>query len=145
MPGTFGNFFMKAIINSPLHGLLGDSFAVITVTGRRTGRVLSTPVNVSYANDCYTVISMRDRTWWRNLRGDAPAQLRVGGKTFQVRGEIIEDPVAVQEELRQYFMRHPGNAKYFNIPLTPEGEPDPEGLQRAAEERLIIRLHPFAK
>jgi hypothetical protein len=56
-----------------------------------------------------------------------------------VRGEIIEDPGGVREELRQYFRQHPGNAKYFNVRLTPEGELDPDGLQRAAEERLIIR------
>jgi len=73
MPGSFGNFFMKAILNSPLHGLLGDSFAVITVTGHKTGRAISTPVNVSFADNCYTVVSTRDRTWWRNLRGDVPA------------------------------------------------------------------------
>jgi hypothetical protein len=58
-----------------------------------------------------------------------------------VRGEIIEEPGAVQEELRQYFRQRPGNAQYFNVRLTPEGEPDPEDLRHAAEERLIIRLH----
>jgi deazaflavin-dependent oxidoreductase (nitroreductase family) len=145
MPGSFGNFFMKAIINSPLHSLLGDSFAVITVTGRKTGRAISTPVNVSRDEGSYTVVSMRDRSWWRNLRGDVPAHLRVSGKTFPVRGEIIEDSSAVREELRQYFRQRPGSAKYFNVRLTSEGEPDPEGLQHAAEERLIIRLHPSTK
>ena len=145
MPGSFGNFFIKAIINSPLHFLLGDSFAVITVTGRKTGRAISTPVNVSRDEGSYTVVSMRDRSWWRNLRGDVPAHLRVSGKTFPVRGEIIEDSSAVREELRQYFRQRPGSAKYFNVRLTSEGEPDPEGLQHAAEERLIIRLHPSTK
>ena len=133
---------MKAIINSPLHPLLGPSFAVITVTGRKTRRVLSTPVNVSYADNCYTVTSMRNRTWWRNLHGDAPAQLRVGGKTFQVRGEIIEEPGAVREELQRYFQKNPDRAKYFNVRTTPEGGLDPADMQRAAEERLIIRLRP---
>jgi deazaflavin-dependent oxidoreductase (nitroreductase family) len=145
LPSSIGNFFMKAMIHSPLHSLLGDRFAVITVTGRKTGRAISTPINVSPDADRYTVVSMRDRTWWRNLRGDVPARLHVGGKTFPVRGEIVEEPGAVQEELRQYFKQHPGNAKYFNITLTPDGELDPNDLQRAAEERLIIRLHRSTK
>ena len=145
MPSTVGNFFIKAMINSPLHSLLGDSFAVITVTGRKTGRPISTPINVSRDEGSYIVVSMRNRTWWRNLRGNTQAQLRVKGKTIQVRGDVIEDPSTVREELRQYFRQHPGNAKYFNVRLTPEGEPDPEGLQRAAEERLIIRLSPSTK
>jgi len=58
-----------------------------------------------------------------------------------VRGEIIEEPGAVREELRQYFRQHPGNAKFFNIKQTPEGALDPVDLQCAAEERLVIRLH----
>jgi deazaflavin-dependent oxidoreductase (nitroreductase family) len=142
MPNATGNFFMKAMINSPLHSLLGPSFAVITVTGRKTGRSISTPINVSHSEGSFTVVSMRDRTWWRNLRGNAAARLRVGGKTFPVRGEIIEDPGAVREELKMYFKQYPDYVKYFNIKQTPAGELDPEGLQRAAEERVIIHLKP---
>jgi deazaflavin-dependent oxidoreductase (nitroreductase family) len=142
MPSVIGNFFIKILVNSPLHPLLGESFAVITVTGRKTGHVISTPVNVSREGDSYTVVSMRDRTWWRNLRGGAPASLRVGGRTITVHGEIVEDPGEVRKELQMYFQKYPDYAKYFNIKLTPEGALDPEGLQRAAEERLIIRLHP---
>lgn len=142
MPSAIGNFFMKALINSPLHALLGDRFAVITVTGRKTGRSISTPINVSRDEGSYTVVSMRNRTWWRNLHGDAPARLRVGGKTFTVRGDIIEDPGAVREELQRYFQKYPDYAKYFNVKTTPEGKLDPNDVQRAAEERLIIRLRP---
>jgi deazaflavin-dependent oxidoreductase (nitroreductase family) len=142
MPGAIGNFFMKAMINSPLHSLLGDTFAVITVTGRKTGGAISTPINVSHEGDSYTVVSMRHRTWWRNLRGDAPASLRVSGRAFVVRGEIIEDTGEVREELRRYFQRYPDNARYFNVHLAPDGELHPDDLQHAAEDRLIIRLHP---
>jgi deazaflavin-dependent oxidoreductase (nitroreductase family) len=136
---------MKAILNSPLHPLLGDSFAVITVTGRKTGRSISTPINVSSEDNSYTVVSMRNRSWWRNLRGDAPARLRLSGRTFAVHGEIIEDPGEVREELRRYFQRYPANAKYFNIHLAPGGELAPDDLQHAAEERLIVRLSPSTK
>jgi hypothetical protein len=51
----------------------------------------------------------------------------------------------VRDELRRYFKRYPGYAKYFNVKPTPEGEFDPDGLKRAAEERLIIRLRPATK
>jgi F420H(2)-dependent quinone reductase len=142
MPSTIGNSFMKAMINSPLHPLLGGSFAVITVTGRKTGRTISTPINVSLKDGSYTVVSMRDRTWWRNLRGDAPASLRFRGRTFTVRGEIIDSPDNVREELRRYFQQHPGSYKYFNVHLTSEGEFDPTDMQHTADERLIIYLRP---
>jgi len=144
MPSLTGNAFMKAMINSPLHGLLGERFAVITLTGRKSGRAISTPINVSRDEKGYTVVSTRDRTWWRNLRGDTPARLRNAGRTFSVRGEVIDEPGAVRDELQRYFQRYPGDAKYFNVHLNPEGKPDPAELEHAAEEKLIIRLHPSA-
>jgi len=142
MPSSIGNAFMKAMINSPLHSLLGERFAVITVTGRKSGRVISTPINVSREEAGYTVVSTRNRTWWRNLRGNTPARLRNLGRTFTVRGEIIDEPGAVREELQRYFQRYPGDAKFLNIHLTSEGKPDPADLEHAAKEKLIIRLHP---
>ena len=44
MSGNLGNLFMKTIINSPLHPLLGSGIALITVRGRKTGKPISTPV-----------------------------------------------------------------------------------------------------
>jgi len=140
MPSPLGNFFIRTLVNSPLHPLLGSSFAVITVKGRKTGRPISTPINVSREEDSYFVVSLRDRTWWRNLRGDAPASLRVGGRTLAVHGEIIDHPGEVLEELRRYFKRYPAYARYFDLHLTPEGELPQDKLQQVAAERLVIHL-----
>ncbi len=41
MPHPLADAFLMALLRSPLHPLLGDSFAVITVTGRKTGRPFS--------------------------------------------------------------------------------------------------------
>jgi hypothetical protein len=90
MPSAFGDLFVRALLNSPLHPILGGSYAVITVHGRKTGRAYSTPVNVSREGDTFTVLSRRTRTWWRNLRGGAVAELRVSGKPSTMRGEVIE-------------------------------------------------------
>jgi hypothetical protein len=76
MPSSLDNFFIKTLIISPLHPLLDESFAVITVTGRRTGKPITTPINIVCVDSVLTVVSMRDRTWWRNLRKGRPAQPR---------------------------------------------------------------------
>jgi deazaflavin-dependent oxidoreductase (nitroreductase family) len=81
---------MKVIINSPFHSLLGESFAVITFEGRKSGKHYSTPVNVARVDGEWTIVSMRERTWWRNLRGGRKAQLRVAGQRLQVRGKVVE-------------------------------------------------------
>ncbi len=141
MPGAISNFFMKAIVNSPLHPLLGKNFAVITFEGRKTGKRYSTPINVTQDGGAFTAVSLRNRTWWRNLRGGRQAQLRVSGRHYVVRGEVLEDHLAVADSLAQYFKLNPGYAKYFNVRLAPDGQPSGEDLDRAADERVIIRFN----
>jgi deazaflavin-dependent oxidoreductase (nitroreductase family) len=128
MPGKISNFFMKTIVNSPLHPLLGNRFAAITFEGRQSGKRYSTPINVTRDGDAYIAVSFRNRTWWRNLRGGRPAQLRVSGKQYAVRGEVLEDHAAVVDGLQQYFTQNPGYAKYFSVRLALAGEPLSEDL-----------------
>ena len=140
MPTPIGNYFMKMLINSPLHFLLGTSFAVITVTGRRSGKPITTPINVVRIDSELIVISMRNRTWWRNLRGGRTASLRHDGKRFPVRGEIVEAPAEVAAELISYFQQKPGYGKYFNIHIDPNGNPDASEMGRVAGECILVRL-----
>ena len=142
MPGAIGNLFMTAIVNSPLHPLLGSHIAVITVEGRKTGKRYSTPVNVVKDGDGFIATSLRSRSWWRNLRGGRTARLRVSGKRYTVRGEVLEGQNEVVDGLTRYFQRHPGYAKYFGVRLAADGQPIREDVERAADERVIIHLCP---
>jgi deazaflavin-dependent oxidoreductase (nitroreductase family) len=144
MPSSFGNGFMKAIIVSPLHALLGDGFAVITVTGRKTGRRIATPINVSTRGGEFIVISYRNRTWWRNLLDGRRGELHHRGKTIPVEARILDQTPAVAAELKKYFETYPGRAKYFGIRITAEGHTLEEDLTRAAEDRVVVLLMPRA-
>src|SRR3990172_8418081 len=117
MPSPMANAMMRFILASPLHPLLGPSFAVVSVEGRRTGRMRSTPVNAVRDGDTFTVLSMASRSWWRNLRGDRPATLLVSGKRYPVRGEVIEAVEQVSAALREHFIHNPGLACYFKVQL----------------------------
>jgi deazaflavin-dependent oxidoreductase (nitroreductase family) len=133
---------MSVLLRSPLHPLLGGSFGVITVTGRKTGRRISTPINIARAADGFTVVSLRNRTWWRNLLGGRAGELLVGGKTIPVTARIADQPGEVRDGLKAYFDRYPEYAKYFGIRRDEQGAiPDAE-LTRAAGDRVIIRLIP---
>jgi len=142
MPGTIGNFFIKAIVNSPLHFMLGERFAVITFTGRKTGKTYSIPVNVTPIAGILTAVSLRGRTWWRNLRGGRMIRLRRNGSRLEVRAETVEAPEAVSAGLAAYFRQVPGDAKYFKVHVDPDGEPEPKELEHVAGDRVLIRFHP---
>lgn len=144
MPSAIGNAFMKIIIHSPLHGLLGDSFALITVTGRKTGRRISTPINVSPLNGALVVISYRSRTWWRNLLGGRQGELHHRGKTIPVAARILDQTSAVAAELKKFFETYPGREKYFGIRTGGEGKAPEEELTRAAADRVVVFLAPIS-
>ena len=142
MPTPLGNFFVKTLINSPLHPLLGGSFAAITIVGRKTGNLITTPINTVCIEGVLAVISLRSRTWWRNLRAGNVASLRQAGKSYSMRAEVVETPADVAAWFEKYFRVYPGHVKYFEIHLGPDGNLAPQDLERLAGERVIIRLFP---
>jgi deazaflavin-dependent oxidoreductase (nitroreductase family) len=140
MAERFGNRFMKFMINSPIGGLMGKSMAVITVTGRKSGKPISTPINVVKEESTYYVISSRNRTWWRNLRGGAEASLRVAGKNHTVTGQVVESNEEVISGLIHLCKLMPAMVKYLNIKVVSADCLDEKDLNRVAAERVIIKL-----
>ena len=134
------NKFMIWILRSPLHGMLDKSTLLVTVSGRKSGRQISTPVNYVRSGDTLWVTSTRQRTWWRNLRGGASLSVRLGGAERRAVGEVFESDSEVADGLRTYFKAAPQVARYYQVQLDADGQPVPEDLARAAQSRVVIRI-----
>ncbi len=74
---------MTLFLRSPLHPLISQNVMLITYTGRRSGKRFSTPVNHARMGNDLMVVSFRNRTWWRNLRGGAALSVLLGGARAQ--------------------------------------------------------------
>jgi|SRR4051794_20102 len=78
-----GNPGIRLLLKSPLHAPLSGRLALITVTGRRTGRTFTFPVSYRRTGRVVTIgvgWPARKR-WWRNLTAPgAPVELRIQGK-----------------------------------------------------------------
>jgi deazaflavin-dependent oxidoreductase (nitroreductase family) len=76
------NPLVRGILSSPLHPLVSRGLALITVTGRRTGRGYTFPV--SYRQDGNRVIVNvgwpERKRWWRNLRARGGVEMRIRGE-----------------------------------------------------------------
>jgi F420H(2)-dependent quinone reductase len=74
---------VEAMVNSRLLGrFVGRSIAVLTYTGRRSGREITIPVSYRRSGDDVRIaVAMPDaKTWWRNFTGDgAPLSVRLDG------------------------------------------------------------------
>lgn len=136
-----GNLIVKAILRSPLDGLVSENMMLITFTGRKSGNTYTTPVNFVRDGGALLVLSQDDRTWWKNLRGGAPVSVRLQGQDLEGVGEAHEDPAAVAEGLRTLAQRSPSFRKYLQITLTPDGQPrDPNALAEIAQTKVIVRI-----
>jgi deazaflavin-dependent oxidoreductase (nitroreductase family) len=130
---------MSAILKSPLHGMLSSSTMLITVRGKRSGRSFTTPVNYVRSGDELITVSFRSRRWWRNLRGGAEVRLRLRGREIEARAVAVEEPAAVADGLAVLVRVSPGYARHLGVAFDASGQPDPAGLARAAEGRVLVR------
>lgn len=132
---------MTFLLRSPLHFFVSGGMMVLTCTGRKSGRKISVPIGYQLQPDGSLITtSLRNRTWWRNLRGGAPVILRLRGHDRQATAEVYEDKQTVANTLGAYLARSPGMAKYFNISLDTGGQPLDGDLRQAADERVTIRF-----
>ena len=138
--GRWYNPFMIWLLRSPLHGMAGKGLMLISVTGCKSGKPYTTPINYVRASDRLMATSTRDRTWWRNLRGGAPVTLRLEGREVKGFGEVFVDEASVAEHLARYFGCAPQYARLFNVRLESDGKPNGEDVARAARERVFIEV-----
>jgi deazaflavin-dependent oxidoreductase (nitroreductase family) len=79
---TFVNPVVRALLRSPLQRLV-PGVMLISVTGRRSGRTIATPVQYVRRDEQVYVLTRAHRQWWRNLLGGAPVELRLRGRTLR--------------------------------------------------------------
>ena len=134
-----GNSFMIFMLRSPLHGVMSGSTMLVTVTGRKSGRLITTPVNYYQEGDTLWVISNRERTWWRDLKGGASLKLRLRGREVNGFGEVLLDEPAVAVQIGEYVRHLPISARSLGVHMQ-DGQPDPADLRRLAQARVMIRI-----
>jgi hypothetical protein len=88
-----GSPLVRMLLGSPLHGVLDDSFLVLHLTGRKTGRRYDIPVG--YVDMDGTLIAVTVARWRVNLRGGADVGVTLRGCLRPMHALLDEDPAAV--------------------------------------------------
>jgi hypothetical protein len=73
---------VRGLLRSPAHGLVSGRLALLTVTGRRSGRTFTFPVAYQMDGDDRVALHVdwpERKLWWRNLRDGARVELRLAG------------------------------------------------------------------
>ena len=137
-----GNDFMSWVLRSPLHGMLSNGMLLITVTGHKTGRHYTTPVEYFRENGCLFVMTSRSRTWWRNLKNGAQVSLLLQREPVSALAELELDEKLVEVHLFEYLQHRPQVAKPLGIHME-NGSVNIEEITRIAKDRLFVKLKPI--
>ena len=137
------NSIIKWLLKSPLHCTVSKNMMLITYTGRKSGREYTTPVNYFPARDqageYLATTSTSERVWWRSLRGGAPVRLRLRGQELPAQAVAIEEQDAVAQGMLEYLSESPGMAKYYQVALDENGQPDREDIGRNTPGKVLIK------
>lgn len=135
----FVNRMMKFLLNSPLHGIVSNNFLLISFTGRKSGKMYTTPV--SYSRDGHCLYIFTHATWWKNLIPERPVTLRVRGRDLQGLPEpVAEDKKAVAAGLMDHLRRAPQDAGFYGVSLDENKEPNAKDVEIGAQTAVMIRI-----
>lgn len=88
-----GNPLVRMLLGSPLHGMLDDSFLVLHLSGRKTGRRYDIPVGYVDMGGKLTVVTVA--RWRVNLRGGADVSVMLRGCLRPMHALLEENPASV--------------------------------------------------
>lgn len=132
------NPVMKLILRSPLHGLVSDYLLLLTFHGRKSGKQYTIPLG--YARQGETILLFTNYSWWKNLRGGAPVQVRLKGKTLSGHAEAVKDPQAVARAVQESIEQHGLDYARRRFRLEVEEMPALEQIAAEVPHQVVIRV-----
>ena len=132
------NPFIIWTLKSPFHRFISGAFMLMTYKGRKSGKEYTIPVNYVRDAETFYTISLRERTWWRNLRGGAVVSILIKGESLEATARAFEDQIAIEEQLKTILSIAPSNAKYLEIKIDDQGNPNDQDISKAAKTRVVV-------
>ena len=134
------NVVSRALLRSPLHGVMSNKLLLLTFTGRKTGRAYTTPVSYFVADDGSLIIA-GGAPWWKNLHDGEPVRVRLRGWERSARPDVVRDSDELAKLLQVILPRNPILGRFMGLKLDAEGRLNPSQLERARGRGLaLIRL-----
>lgn len=141
-PPPWLNRLMRILLTTPgIQRIVGRGTALLTVTGRRSGRTYTTPV--SYARDADRVIvtSHRSRVWWRNLADRPRVRIRLAGATRTGTARLVDtDAPEATELLDTYLAQQRMAARAYGATPDRDGRFDADAVAQILAESVLIEI-----
>ncbi len=133
------------LLRSPLHGIFSKRVVLVTFTGRKSQRVLTTPVSYVRDGEAVRFFVRSEHVWWRNFRGGADVTLRTEGKDQTCHATVIEDLELKEKAFRHFFSILPADAAYHKVRIEKDRSLSEGDLKRALQTSIVIEAKPRAE
>jgi len=132
---------VKALLRSPMHGLMSRNTLLLEFTGRRSGRALSTPISYCVNEHTAHCFTSRAFGWWRNLTTGATVSLTIQGQRWQST-PVVEhsDHVQMAAQLRAFLCAVPRDAAHAGVAMDKNGQPDANDIQRVVPAMVYLQF-----
>jgi hypothetical protein len=129
----------KALLRSRLHGIVSETFMLLTVGDEASGESFTFPV--AYHELDGNVIVVPEGGWRFKMRGGAPVEVTLRGERRAGRAELIEDADEVAR-IHKLLLDRVGleKAGRLGIKLNEKREPTLEELKRGIAHKGVVRL-----
>ena len=137
-PPNWANSMMKWALATPgLQGMIGQGVALLSFTGRKTGKHYTIPVSYYREGDIVTVITKRQRKWWHNFETPLEVELRLAGHTYAGKAETRSSDEDTLEFMTRYLEERPIDAKAYGLK---KDEITREKIARILPHIVVIRI-----
>lgn len=137
-PPRWANSLMKWALTAPLlQRMVGEGVALLSFTGHKTGKSYTIPVSYYREGEMVTVITKRQRNWWRNFETPAEVELRLAGSDYTGKAEIRTDQAANLEFMTEYLAKRPIDAKAYGLS---KDEVVKEKIARIVPHIVVIQI-----
>ena len=123
------NVVMRRLLSLPFPTPLSRRLMLLTVTGRRTGKVYRQPI--SYVRDGESLLTPGGGRWKLNLEPGRPVSLRIRGKDWPALPTIIDETDEIERLLTVIVGGNPAAGKFMPISFDDSGQANAGDLQRA--------------
>ena len=141
VPGWL-NAMMKLFLKTPgLQNILGKPIALLSFTGRRSGRSYTIPISYERRGDTVLMLTKRTRSWWRNFEDQPGVELRLAGRVFTGTAEAHVGTDQDLDEVAAFLSTRPQDAKAYGVARRSDGSLDPQDIRTHLPRTVVIHVH----
>jgi hypothetical protein len=107
---------MKWALTTPgPQNMIGQGVALLSFEGRRTAKTYTIPVSYHRRDDVVTIVTKRARNWWHNFESPIEVELRLAGRAFSGKAQIMAGDDEAVEFMTEYLKERPVDAKAYGL------------------------------